>query len=135
MGNRLVMLGDSILKGVMYNVERERYCMYDDSWFIQSAMERGTVIIKHCKMGATIEYGLDSAGVIERGSTVLLEFGGNDSNYDWKAVAAAPECEHTPVTPPERFREMYTAAIDKVRRCGATPVIMNLVPIDSDSFF
>ena len=47
MGNRLVMLGDSILKGVMYNVERERYCMYDDSWFIQSAMERGTVIIKH----------------------------------------------------------------------------------------
>lgn len=135
MSNRLVLLGDSLMKGVMFSSERNRYMMYDDSWFIGAARRRGTDIVKHCKMGATIEFGLDSTDCIQAGDKVVIEFGGNDSNYDWSVVAADPLAEHSANTPPEKFKRLYAETIKRVREVGAEPIVSNLIPIDSESFF
>lgn len=135
MERKLMILGDSIMKGVMYNSGRGRYTLYDDGWFIRSANESGFDVIKHCRMGATVEFGLSSLSQIEGDSTVLVEFGGNDCNYDWKVIAAAPADEHDPVTPPDAFRSMYRKLIESIKAIGAKPVCLNLVPIDTGSFF
>ncbi len=135
MSNRLVLLGDSILKGVMFNAERNRYTMYDDTAFIEKASGRGMEVVKHCRMGATVDYGIDALGMIREGDTVMIELGGNDSNYDWQKVAADPDAEHLPNTEPGKFRRMYVRMIDSIRSIGAEPVVVNLTPIDSESFF
>lgn len=135
MAKVLTILGDSIMKGVMYNSERDRYVLYNDGWFIESAMDKGIEIKKHCRMGATVEYGLDSLSGIDKGSSVLVEFGGNDSNFDWSLVADAPSEEHAPVTPPEAFYNMYKKLIKSIKSLGAEPIAMNLIPIDAETFF
>lgn len=135
MANKLMILGDSILKGVMYDSERNRYSLYDDRWFLAAAEERGVDVRKQCRMGATVDYGLSQTDNIKQGEAVLIELGGNDSNYNWSSVGDSPDEEHTPATPPERFRAMYKSLIEKVRACGAEPIAANLIPIDSASFF
>ena len=135
MAKKLTILGDSIMKGVMYNSERDRYSLYNDGWFIESAMDSGLEIKKHCRMGATVEYGLSSLPGIEEGSSVLVEFGGNDSNFNWNVVAEAPKAEHDPVVPPNTFYTMYRKLIEGIKRIGAEPIALNLIPIDAESFF
>ena len=135
MASRLMILGDSILKGVMYDGVRNRYSLYDDKWFLAAAEERGVTVHKQCRMGATVDYGMEHVSNVERGDSVLIELGGNDSNYNWSSVGESPDGEHTPATPPERFRALYRSLIEKVRACGAEPIAANLIPIDSASFF
>lgn len=135
MPRKLTILGDSIMKGVMYNSKRDRYMLYNDSWFIESALSGGLEINKHCRMGATVEYGLESLSVDMKDSAVLIEFGGNDSNFDWGIVAGAPREEHAAFTPPEVFYRSYKKLIEAIRRIGAEPIAMNLIPINAESFF
>ncbi len=135
MANRLMLLGDSILKGVMYDSDRNRYSLYDDKWFIEETARKGLPVRKQCRMGATVDYGLEHAEGVEQGDSVLIELGGNDSNYNWSVVGESPDDEHTPATPPERFRDCYRRLIEKVRSAGAEPIAVNLIPIDSPSFF
>ncbi len=135
MANKLMILGDSILKGVMYDSSRNRYSLYDDKWFIEETERRGMPARKQCRMGATVDYGLEHAESIASGDAVLIELGGNDSNYNWSTVGEAPDEEHAPATPPERFREMYKRLILKVRSLGGEPIAANLIPIDSAAFF
>ena len=135
MAKLLTILGDSIMKGVMYNSERDRYVLYNDGWFIESALDSGLEIKKHCRMGATVEYGLDSLSSIREGTSVLVEFGGNDSNFNWSLIADAPKAEHDPVTPPNAFYNMYKKLIEGIKRVGAEPIALNLIPIDAETFF
>ena len=65
----------------------------------------------------------------------LLEFGGNDCDYNWKAIAAAPDDTHLTNTPLPEFREIYAGLIDKVRAEGSKPVMLSLVPIVSERYF
>ncbi|MBO4847877.1 MAG: SGNH/GDSL hydrolase family protein [Clostridia bacterium] len=135
MAKKLTILGDSIMKGVMYNKERNRYVLYNDGWFLDGALERGVEIEKRCRMGATVEYGFDSLSAIPRGSSVLIEFGGNDSNFNWSLIADSPKAEHRAFTPPEDFYERYKKLVRGVMDRGAEPIAMNLIPIDAGSYF
>lgn len=135
MAKVLTILGDSIMKGVMYNSERGRYTLYNDSWFIESALEEGLEIRKRCRMGATVEYCLDSVSCAAEGSSVLLAFGGNDSNFNWNTVADTPKADHDPFTPPEEFHVMYRKLVEDIKARGAEPICMNLIPIDAGAFF
>lgn len=135
MNDRLTILGDSIMKGVMYNQERDRYVLYNDEWFLSSALEKGVAINKQCRMGATVEYGMSRLPSLEPGTRVLVEFGGNDSNFNWSTVAEAPGEEHDPVTPPDTFRSMYKKLLESILKLGAEPIALNLIPIDAEAFF
>ena len=64
----------------------------------------------------------------------MLEYGGNDCNFNWKEVSEHPDKEHLPVIPPERFAELYREVVNYLRDCGATPIIILPPPIDADKF-
>lgn len=135
MMKNLTIIGDSIMKGVMYNNEKDKYTLYDDKWFIKQALDMGFNIKKHCRMGATVQYGLDFLSSIEEDSLVLVSLGGNDSNHNWSTIADSPRAEHRAFIPPEAFYAMYKKLIEGIMRVGAIPIVVNLIPIDSESFF
>lgn len=65
----------------------------------------------------------------------LIEFGGNDCDYDWAQVAAHPEQDHQPKTPLPLFIAQLRDMIDLVRQKGMQPVMMTLPPLHAQRYF
>ena len=71
----------------------------------------------------------------DRQNVVVLELGGNDSDFNWRKVAENPELDHLPQTPIEEFSRLYINAVDKLLSAGVKVVACTIVPIDSGRFF
>ena len=132
----ITVYGDSILKGVL--LEDGKYKINRD--FEQSlAEESGGTIRNKAHFGSTIGKAM---GLIERdcavpgaGETALLEFGGNDCDYDWKAIAADPAGSHFCNTPPEDFARAYRRAIRLLTESGRRALVLTLPPIHAERYF
>ena len=138
---KLVALGDSIIKGVLVQSEgeRSRYSLAEKS-IVECCAERlGGESLNLAKMGCTIEAGerilnrcLDK---MSGAQYVLLEYGGNDSDYNWQEIAEAPEKEHFPRTRLEVFEQVYERVINKIKEMGAIPLVLSLPPMDAERYF
>ena len=61
--------------------------------------------------------------------------GGNDSDFNWPAVAAEPEAPHDCNTPMEKFKEYYNKVLDGIQALGSKPVVINLIPVYGQRYF
>ena len=126
------IFGDSIMKGIYYDGGRYRLCK-------EKLSAEGSEIKNRSKMGATISQGLkaieNALPEISPGTVAILEFGGNDCNFNWAEVAEHPEGEHFCVTPMELFEKLYEKAVRELQKAGATVVLCTLPPISSPKFF
>ena len=133
---KIKIYGDSILKGVMFNEELNRYKLF--GYRFNELAANGIEVENNCKMGATIEQGFeimqDTVEDCDKDTVVILEYGGNDCNFNWAEVADNPKGEFLPNTPAEKFQKVYLDMINYARSKGATVAICNLVPIDSQRF-
>ena len=138
---KLVALGDSIIKGVLVESEgeRSRYSLADKSIVECCAEKLGGESLNLGKMGCTIEAGeriLDRyLDKMSGARYVLLEYGGNDSDYNWQEIAEAPEKEHFPRTRLEVFEQVYERVINKIKAMGAIPLVLSLPPMDAERYF
>ena len=91
--NKLMIFGDSVLKGVTFSEEKKRYILCEHTYESILA-EKGIVTENLCKMGATVNKINDiinkKIDTIDKNTAVLLGFGGNDSDYDWNEVSLSP---------------------------------------------
>ena len=129
---KLLVFGDSILKGVQVGDDR-RYKISK----VGFETIPGWTVNNVSRFGCTVTKALDSADqVIQRSgaSVALMDFGGNDCDYDWRAVAANPNGTHSPRTELFDFRQAYMRLIDKERTAGIEPLLMTLPPIDSEKY-
>ncbi len=141
MNDRIIIFGDSVLKGVMYTDDggRGKYKLYSGS-LEQRMSERGIELTRCCHMGSTIETGLErmkralAKGMSFDGATVMLEFGGNDCAYDWREVSERPEEAHKPKIDIGHFCELYRNAISLAQSAGAEVILSSLVPIDTTKY-
>ncbi len=135
--NKLMIFGDSIFKGVTYSEEKNRYTICDATYADKLSLE-GIITENYSKMGATvgkIDQILEKKlGTIDKNTTVIFEFGGNDSDYDWQKISDDPNTEHIPHTINSEFKLMYKKLIAKVKKLGANVIISNLTPIDSEKY-
>ena len=130
--------GDSILKGVVFDDLRRRYAMLKDNCIQIASRSLGVAVINRSRFGSTVDKGrilLEKA--LEKGldcDAVLLEYGGNDCDFEWKAVSADPDLPHRPHTELPVFeRELRTMA-GMLRENGIVPVLMSLPPIHGERY-
>ena len=128
--------GDSLLKGVSLVGNRYTVCTRKMAAFAEA---HGIELLNRSYFGATVEKGLwrlnrDIADKTPLGEYTVLEFGGNDCDFDWAAVAADPEGEHVCKVPPERFSHLLQSAVEAVRAAGGRPLLTTLPPSFSTSF-
>ena len=142
MKSKIIALGDSIIKGVVLNIEvngKMHYAMTDHNIIDQVADNLRTEVVNLGKMGCTVEAGeriLDRyVGRLEGTKYVLMCYGGNDSDYDWCAIANSPKQEHHPKTPLRVFETTYARVINKVREMGYTPLVLSLPPMNAQCYF
>lgn len=133
------VLGDSVGKGVVFDAISSRYRVLKESFANLFSASRNAVVENLSAFGCTVTKGLQiakrhSERMIGPGA-ILLEFGGNDCDFDWAAVSAEPDADHKCKTPMDDFHAKYTELIAWAREEGKTPVLMNLPPIDPDRYF
>ena len=112
-GVRIEAFGDSVMKGIMLD-ENKRFRSYADRFDIIKR-DFDIEVVNNARIGFTIERGFAQ---IKKFVTkddcpefVLLEYGGNDCNFDWKEVSEHPDEDHQPIVSPERFASLYREVV------------------------
>lgn len=137
--SKIGVWGDSILKGVIFDAESGRYRLIRNGAVHDFAQLFHLDVKNHSHFGCTAPKGMASLDrTLSEGfdaDMVLLEFGGNDCDYDWADVSSTPLQAHQPNTVYEDFTAAMTQMIRALLDKGIRPVLMNLPPIDSVRFF
>ena len=135
--NKLFIFGDSILKGVTFSDERRRLVIASSGGYGEIE-QMGYDVKNKSRLGATITKGL---GIMDEtleecgeGDIVLIEYGGNDCDYEWQMISEDPDGDFLPHTPEAQFTKEYAFAIEKVRERGAIPILSTLVPVDAERY-
>ena len=133
------VFGDSVAKGVVFDQVKQRYGLLKENFVNLCSSALGLHQKNYSKFGCTIEKGAEMVDIhakeLADNSCVVLEFGGNDCDFDWPAIAADPAAEHLPKTPLADFTRRYSELIENVRTNGGVPVLLNLPPIDPHKYF
>ena len=134
---QLELYGDSILKGVTYAAEQNKYRLCHRARF-DELEQQGIAVNNHSRMGATVEKGvsiLEKHAPYADDTLVILEYGGNDCDFDWAEVAENPQGTFLPHTPEDAFVAKYRYAVETARERGAEVAMLSLIPIDAGKYF
>ncbi len=136
MSPNITLWGDSIGKGVIYHAGRRRYCLAPDRATSLLSAD-GLRIENNARMGATIREGLADfrASAMTPGGVTVIEYGGNDCDLDWDAVAADPVSFHDGKTPLPLFRETLRQFIAEARARGQRPIAVIPPPLEAGRYY
>lgn len=134
--DRILIFGDSILKGVRYEDGAYRV---DHSWQTLFSERFKIPVENFSRFGNTIGKAMQA---LRRSCTLhaggkeiaLLELGGNDCDYNWSEISDNPEGIYHCRTVPEQFSASYREAISLLRESGREPVVLTLPPIHSERY-
>jgi acyl-CoA thioesterase I len=126
--------GDSVLKGVVYDPVRSRYTLLKDSAISMLSRTFQVPFENLSKMGRTAPEALEAMKSMDadafRDKLVVIEYGGNDCDFNWAEVARTPDAPHAPHTPVEQFADALREMASHVRAMGGTPLMCSLPPLD-----
>lgn len=133
------VFGDSVLKGVIYEnnvykVSKNRFSNICEDTF-------GISIENKAKFGSTINIGekiiYKNIDLIKETKSryIVMEFGGNDCDYNWLEISENPDKEHYPKSTINEFIAIYSKLINELKSIGKIPVLLSLPPIDSNKYF
>lgn len=136
---KIEVYGDSILKGIQINPVNKRYHV-DNHIDIDLICEKHDVqIANFSKFGCTVT---KAEGIVKNHlakgiscDTVIMDFGGNDCDFNWKDISDRPDDMHFPNTPIDVFTATYRRVINMLKDSGILPVLVTLPPLDPQRFF
>lgn len=135
---KVCILGDSISKGIVLD-NHSKYHSTTNSFVNLFADSKQFLINNFSIFGCTVTKGLQiflrQHEKIHTSDIILTEFGGNDCDFDWAAIANDPTAHYTPKTPLESFCEQYKKMIELIIKAGKNTVILNLPPLDDEKYF
>lgn len=135
---RVLLYGDSISKGVIYDEGKGKYITLGANYaslvqdnlkgLVHNAARFGNTILKAVAK-------LPSDILRSKPDIVVIEFGGNDCDFNWEEIADNPSGQHFPKTEFEAFKTTLKETINSLREKNIVPVLMTLPPIDADRYF
>lgn len=136
------LFGDSIAKGVAFDDLSGKYTILKDNFASLTADTLGVILSNKARFGSTIRKGQEVISRILTGRPggppidfALMEFGGNDCDFNWKEIALHPEAEHLPNTPIPEFIGIYEEIIRDLTAHDIVPVVLTLPPLVADAYF
>lgn len=139
MADTVCVFGDSVAKGVVLDSVKNKYGLLKNCFAYQLSEALSLSVSNYAKFGCTVTKGmeilkkhLDRVGDYDY---TVLEFGGNDCDFDWAEVANSPDAPQLSKTPLDIFVETYREMIHLVRKNGGSPLMLSLPPIDAVRYF
>lgn len=142
--NNVCAFGDSVMKGIVADKDKNsgiglKYRISEMGFAERCRRSLNIGVENFARFGGVVSQGTKLVGryeeKIRKSDFTLFEFGGNDCDHDWAAIAENPSMEHKPKTPMEQFMETYSSMIDRVKSLGSTPVLLSLPVLDPERFF
>lgn len=134
----VLLYGDSISRGIIYDEANEKYSLTQSSFAHLVGRRLKGKLVNASKFGNTI---LRAARRLTKDvqknepDIVVLEFGGNDCNFNWEEVAENPYKDHQPATDFALFQKNLKNTIEYLSTNHVIPVLMTIPPIDADRYF
>lgn len=128
--------GDSIARGVVYDDVKKRYALSPER--LSARLKAcGARLVDRSAMGATSEDGLTRFGEAPTadGALCLIEYGGNDCDLDWAAVADSPGHGWDGKVPLARYAEVLARFIAEARARGMEPMLLTPPPLSAPRYF
>lgn len=135
---KYMISGDSISKGVVFDETKNKYVVLEDNYVTLLQSRLKGAVRNTARFGNTLLKGvgyLKRDVIQDRPDIVLIEYGGNDCDFNWSEIADNPDGDHTPKTDFNVFERMLTETIEYLRSLQITPVLMNLPPLNADQYF
>lgn len=136
---KTIVWGDSVARGVIYDERRARYTISKQSAVRAFAAATGVEVTNRAHMGMTSVQGEEMMEKdIAKGITAevaLIGFGGNDSNFDWRAISEDPTACHEPHTPLVMYEATMRRMVKRLRGEGVEVVLSTLTPVISERYF
>lgn len=130
--------GDSILKGVLLDKTTLRYSTIKNSVIDYLSSKMPFCIKNNARFGYTIKKGYSQLERdLEKGlncDAVVLEYGGNDCDFDWKIISDNPDIKCDPKTKLDEFENTYIDMINKLKAKSITPILTSLPPINAEKY-
>lgn len=124
--------GDSVLLGVLY--ENNKHSL-NKSFAQKVASTLNIDINNFSRFGMTTAKAVKLFSDNTQYDAVVIEYGGNDCNFDWGKVSLAPDKEHLPAVPLNEFYSNIEFMIEKAKADGSAVVVCTLPPLVPDKFF
>ncbi|BFH60700.1 MULTISPECIES: SGNH/GDSL hydrolase family protein [Paenibacillus] len=137
-GAKYIVSGDSISKGVIYDEVRKKYVVLEDNYVSLLQNKLKGAVRNTARFGNTLLKGITNLKKDvqkEKPNIVLIEYGGNDCDFNWNEIASNPEAEHHPKTDFNTFEKMLTETIHELKSQQIIPILMNLPPLNADNYF
>ena len=134
--------GDSISKGIIWDEDAGKYKVLPENYAeLVNRRLRGN-LLNRARFGMTLSRAmtksirdLDDVQAGEKPDLVLIEYGGNDCDFDWEAIARDPTGNHDPKTNLAQFKELLKTLLLRFSGERVLPVLMTLPPLDADRYF
>ncbi|MCL2621880.1 MAG: SGNH/GDSL hydrolase family protein [Firmicutes bacterium] len=135
----VTILGDSIFRGVVIDNNTKRYTFSKNIDWEKIEQELNVKITNLSKFGSTIKYGYEKLSQYlndnPQTDIIVVEYGGNDSDYDWEKVANEKGTHHVSKTELDDFEKTLNDIIDLIKSKNIKPIISTLPPINSTRYF
>ncbi len=135
----LAVWGDSLLKGIVLDEKTSRYKPLKTSSVNLFSKAFPFTVKNNSRFGCTAPKALnnleESLNNGLKAEVALLEFGGNDCDYNWAEISRNPEGQHEPHTPFQVFCSTMEKMADLLLSHSVKPVFMNLPPVDGEWYY
>lgn len=133
------LYGDSILEGIQINPVNKKYYV-NNNIDVEKLSEKYSIQIKnYSSFGCTVTKGRNiltkRLETNNKYDAIVMDYGGNDCDYNWKAISENPKGNFSPNTPIELFTETYCDIIDTLKKKGILPILTTLPPLEPQNFF
>ena len=134
---KVLVFGDSLLKGIIVGKDN-RYVQLPDSTVTEVERSLKIGIENNSVFGMTATKAFDRFFKNKRTdlsqNAVLIEYGGNDCNFNWKEISERPLDKQEPMTSLKEFENNVLKMIKIVKKEGGFPVLMTLPPLHAEKF-
>ena len=138
---KIIVWGDSILKGIILDELDGRYKVLKNNSVNSFAEITGCSLKNNAYFVMTSTKALNritssiEKQPLDENDIVILEFGGNDCDFNWSEVSASPESDHQPKTTIAAFKDSLQNMITVFKEKGVNPILMNLPPLEPERYF
>ncbi|MGI5891623.1 MAG: SGNH/GDSL hydrolase family protein [Bacillota bacterium] len=139
----LAVWGDSLFKGTIYDEQKNRHLQLKEHALHIVEETLHLPINNNCIFGCTIIKGEEKLiKTLEKNSksgitidAAIIEFGGNDCDFDWEQVSNRPDDDHQPKTPLNQFINSYEKMLNLLIAENIKPILVSLQPLHAPRYF